>query len=62
MQRNLRNIATALIEGSMSVIAFHEKAGRCQALFAFLISIFSFLPSGFWAERPGAVKGALCAA
>jgi hypothetical protein len=42
-------------------MAFHEKAGRCQVLFA-LISIFSFLPSGVWAERPGAVKGALGAA
>jgi hypothetical protein len=45
----------------LSVMAFHEKAGRCQVLFA-LISIFSFLPGGIWAERPGAVKGALGAA
>ncbi len=46
----------------MSAMAFHEKAGPCQVLFAFLISIFSFLPSGGLAERPGAVKGALGAA
>jgi len=44
-------------------MAFHEKAGRSQVRFALFLSfIFSFLPSGVWAERPAAVKGALCAA
>jgi hypothetical protein len=41
-------------------MAFHEKAGLCQVVCPFLI--FSFFLSGAFAERPGAVKGALCAA
>ena len=49
-------------------MAFHEKAGLCQVgfdfdfdfAFAFLNS--TFLPSGGFSERPGAVKGAFGAA
>jgi hypothetical protein len=48
----------------MSEIAFHEKAGQCQVCFCTFLN-FTFLPAflaaGF-AERPGAVKGASCAA
>jgi len=48
----------------MSEIAFHEKAGRSQGKsdFAFAFLNFTFLPSGGFSERPGAVKGAHCAA
>jgi hypothetical protein len=45
----------------MSVMAFHENAGLRQADgLPFLES--TFLPSGGFSERPGAVKGAFCAA
>jgi len=46
---------------SKRVIAFHEKAGLCQADFALPFLKSTFLPSGGFAERPGAVKGAFCA-
>jgi hypothetical protein len=41
--------------------AFHEKAGQCQAC-CLRQFIFFFSSSGDFAERPGAVKGALGAA
>jgi len=44
------------------VMAFHEKAGLCQADFDLLFLKSTFLPSGGFAERPGAVKGAFFAA
>ena len=52
--------------GHLSVMAFHEKAGPRQVDFALLCFAFpkfslSFLTGGC-AERPGAVKGAFCAA
>jgi hypothetical protein len=45
----------------MSVMAFHEKAGRSQVLFCLPRFHLPFLAAGF-SERPGAVKGAFCAA
>jgi hypothetical protein len=45
----------------MSVIAFHEKAGRSQVLFCLPRFHLPFLAAGF-SERPTAVKGAFCAA
>jgi hypothetical protein len=43
----------------MCAMAFHEKAGRCQVCLPKFPP--SFLSGGF-SERPGAVKGAFCAA
>jgi hypothetical protein len=45
----------------MSEMAFHEKAGRSQVLFCLPRFHLPFLAAGF-SERPGAVKGAFCAA
>jgi hypothetical protein len=49
-------------ERSKRVIAFHEKAGPRQVDFDLRFLKSTFLPSGGFAERPGAVKGAFCAA
>jgi len=48
----------------MSLIAFHEKAGRCQVLFFFFFPKAPCFPRLVerGSERPGAVKGAFCAA
>jgi hypothetical protein len=45
----------------LSVMAFHEKAGLCQVDFDLPFLKSTFLPSGGFAERHGAVRGAFCA-